>query len=163
VVIYWIPAMLNHYEMEKWMSKIPHLKSSKTGKYKTDNSIIDRWFSISKKLATEAGQWWRTPLIPALGRQRQADFWVRGQPGLHSEFRDSQGYTEKPCLKNKQTNKQTLATEEPMLWHSDQRQLPQRLMTWVLFLGPIQWKERMDSCPCPLTFTHTHTYNLKKS
>jgi hypothetical protein len=50
--------------------------------------------------------WWRTPLIPALGRQRQADFWVRGQPGLQSEFQDSQGYTEKPCLK-KQTNKQT--------------------------------------------------------
>jgi hypothetical protein len=23
-----------------------------------------------------------TPLIPALGRQRQVDFWVRGQPGL---------------------------------------------------------------------------------
>jgi hypothetical protein len=35
------------------------------------------------------------------------------QPGLQSEFQDSQGYTEKPCLKkptnqpNKQTNKQT--------------------------------------------------------
>jgi hypothetical protein len=28
-------------------------------------------------------------------------------PGLQSEFQDSQGYTEKPCLKNKQTNKQT--------------------------------------------------------
>jgi hypothetical protein len=27
--------------------------------------------------------WRRTPLIPALGRQRQADFWVRGQPGLN--------------------------------------------------------------------------------
>jgi hypothetical protein len=27
------------------------------------------------------------------------DFWVRGQPGLQSEFQDSQGYTEKPCLK----------------------------------------------------------------
>jgi hypothetical protein len=38
------------------------------------------------------------PLITALGRQRQADFWVRGQPGLQSEFQDSQGYTEKPCL-----------------------------------------------------------------
>jgi hypothetical protein len=38
------------------------------------------------------------PLIPALGRQRQADFWVQGQPGLQSEFQDSQGYTEKPCL-----------------------------------------------------------------
>jgi hypothetical protein len=45
-----------------------------------------------------AGQWWRTPLIPALRRQRQADFWVRGQPGPQSEFQDSQGYTEKPCL-----------------------------------------------------------------
>jgi hypothetical protein len=33
-----------------------------------------------------------------------ADFWVRGQPGLQSEFQDSQGYTEKLCL---ETNKQT--------------------------------------------------------
>jgi hypothetical protein len=54
-------------------------------------------------------------LIPALGRQRQADFWVQGQPSLQSEFQDSQGYTEKPCLKrpktkNKQTNKQTTTT-----------------------------------------------------
>jgi hypothetical protein len=54
-----------------------------------------------------ARQWWRTPLIPALGRQRQADFWVRGQPGLQSEFQDSQSYTEKPCLeKQKQKQKQ---------------------------------------------------------
>ena len=54
---------------------------------------------------------------PTLERQRQADFWVQGQPGLHSEFQDSQNYTEKPCLeektneqtknKNKQPNKQT--------------------------------------------------------
>jgi hypothetical protein len=43
--------------------------------------------------------WWRMPLIPALGRQRQANFWVRGQPGLQSEFQDTQSYTEKPCLK----------------------------------------------------------------
>jgi hypothetical protein len=42
--------------------------------------------------------WWRTPLVPALRRQRQADFWVQGQPGLQSEFQDSQGYTEKLCL-----------------------------------------------------------------
>jgi hypothetical protein len=39
------------------------------------------------------------PLISALGKQRQADFWIRGQPGLQSEFQDSQDYTEKPCLK----------------------------------------------------------------
>jgi hypothetical protein len=42
--------------------------------------------------------WWHVPLIPALRRQRQADFWLWGQPGLQSEFQDSQGYTEKPCL-----------------------------------------------------------------
>jgi hypothetical protein len=45
------------------------------------------------------------PLIPALGRQSQADFWVRGQPGLQSEFQDSQGYTEKPCLRKKKQKK----------------------------------------------------------
>jgi hypothetical protein len=45
--------------------------------------------------------------FPALGRQRQADFWVQGQPGLQSEFQDSQGYTEKPCLeKTKNKTKQ---------------------------------------------------------
>ena len=27
------------------------------------------------------------------------DFWVWGQPDLQSEFQDTQGYTEKPCLK----------------------------------------------------------------
>jgi hypothetical protein len=30
----------------------------------------------------------------------QADFWVLGQPGLQSEFQDSQGYTENPISKN---------------------------------------------------------------
>ena len=51
------------------------------------------------------------PLIPALRRQRQADFWIGGQPGLQSEFQDSQGYTEKPCLEkpNKQTKKKRVA------------------------------------------------------
>jgi hypothetical protein len=49
----------------------------------------------------------------SLGRQRQADFWVRGQPGLQSESQDSQGYAEKFCLekktkeKNKKQSKKT--------------------------------------------------------
>jgi hypothetical protein len=30
--------------------------------------------TIVLKTSNSAGQWWRTPLIPALGRQRQADF-----------------------------------------------------------------------------------------
>ena len=45
------------------------------------------------------------PLIPALERQRQADFWVQGQPGLQSEFQDSKGYTEKICLEKTNKNK----------------------------------------------------------
>jgi hypothetical protein len=53
-------------------------------------------------------------LIPALGRQRQADLWVWDQPGLQSEFQDSQGYTEKPCLKR--NKKQTKKPKESWLW-----------------------------------------------
>jgi hypothetical protein len=47
------------------------------------------------------------PLLPALGRQRQADFWVRGQPGLQSEFQDSQDYTEKPYFEKPKGKKRT--------------------------------------------------------
>jgi hypothetical protein len=46
------------------------------------------------------------PLIPALRRQRQVDFWVQGQPDLQSEFQDSQGYTDKPCLEKQQQQNQ---------------------------------------------------------
>jgi hypothetical protein len=39
-------------------------------------------------------------LTLGLERQRQVDLWVWSQSGLlQSEFQDSQGYTEKPCLK----------------------------------------------------------------
>jgi hypothetical protein len=55
------------------------------------------------KIARLARRWWHA-LNSALGKQRQVDLCVRGQPGLQSEFQDSQGYTEKPCLK-KQKNK----------------------------------------------------------
>jgi hypothetical protein len=59
-----------------------------------------------------AGQWWHMPLIPALGRQRQTDFWVRGQPGLQSEFQDSHGYTEKPCLRKKESENKKAKTNK---------------------------------------------------
>ena len=47
--------------------------------------------------------------------EAEADFWVRGQPGLQSEFQDSQGYTEQPCLektKQNKTNKQKKSLDE---------------------------------------------------
>ena len=59
------------------------------------------------KNETLAGQWWCMPLTPALGRQSQVDFCVQGHPGLQSEFQDSQGYIEKPCLKNKTKQSRT--------------------------------------------------------
>ena len=39
---------------------------------------------------------------PNTWRQKQADFWVWGQPGLQSDFQDIQGYTEKPYIKKQQ-------------------------------------------------------------
>jgi hypothetical protein len=33
------------------------------------------------------------------------DFWVQGQPGLQSEFQDSQGYTEKLCFEKTKNKK----------------------------------------------------------
>jgi hypothetical protein len=72
--------------------------------------------------------------IPALGRQRQADFWVRGQPGLQSEFQDSQNYTEKPCLE-KQTNQKT---NQPTKQTNKNPKNP-------VSKNQNMWKERTDS------------------
>jgi hypothetical protein len=43
--------------------------------------------------------------------QRQVDFWVLGQPGVKSEFQDSQGNTEKPCLEKPKKKKKQKKNE----------------------------------------------------
>lgn len=40
--------------------------------------------------------------LPALGRQMQSE----SQPGLQHAFHDSQGCTEKPCIKKTKTDRQ---------------------------------------------------------
>jgi hypothetical protein len=56
-------------------------------------------------------------LIPALRRQRQVDFWVRGQPGLQSEFQDRQTAraTQRNPVSEKQTNKHTKTNKQRTL------------------------------------------------
>jgi len=44
-----------------------------------------------------------TPLIPTLGRQRQVKLWVQGQPDLHKEFQDSQGYPDTLSQREKES------------------------------------------------------------
>jgi hypothetical protein len=52
-------------------------------------SVWDWWYlHIYFKISSPTGQWWHTPLIPAFGKQRQANFWVWGQPGVQHEFQD---------------------------------------------------------------------------
>jgi hypothetical protein len=42
---------------------------------------------------------------PSTWEAEAGEFLSRGQPGLHSEFQDSQGYAEKPCLNKTKQNK----------------------------------------------------------
>jgi hypothetical protein len=47
----------------------------------------------------------------------QANFWVPGQPGLQSEFQDSQGYTEKPCLDKPKQQQQQQKDIQILTWY----------------------------------------------
>ena len=78
--------------------------------------------------------WWPTPLIPALRRQRQVDFWVWGQPGLQSEFQDSQGCTEKPCLEKQKQRKEK---REKAMSRSCQQNLSGIWVWWFIWDGSL--------------------------
>jgi hypothetical protein len=87
------------------------LELSNSGSYNlTTPFCIDLWVlrvEVWWRYPIWARCWWHTPLIPALGRHRQANFWVQGQPGIQSEFQIARDIQRNPVLKNKQTNKQT--------------------------------------------------------
>jgi hypothetical protein len=48
-------------------------------------------------------------------QEAETGLWVWGQSGLQSEFQDSQGYTEKPCLKKQKEKKKDFSTAEASL------------------------------------------------
>ena len=50
--------------------------------------------------------WWHTPFNPSTQEVEAGRFLSRGQPGLQSEFQNSQGYTEKPCFKKQKQKKE---------------------------------------------------------
>ena len=60
----------------------------------------------TQKKKREAGRWWRSPVIPVLWEAEAGGFLSQGQPGLQSEFQDSQGYMDKPCLKQEERRKE---------------------------------------------------------
>ena len=66
---------------------------------------IFKAFNAFKKSSLKAVWWWYIPLLPVLRRQRQADLQVPGQPEVENEFQNSQGYTEKPWLKERKKRK----------------------------------------------------------
>ena len=81
--------------------------------------------------------WCCTPLIPALGRERKAGFWVLGQPGLQID--GSQGYPEKFCLEKPKQNKQKTSrgqSNAQRLWAFDDA-LSENPGSW--FPAPILW------------------------
>jgi hypothetical protein len=89
--------------------------------------------------------WWHTSLIPALGMQRQVDFWVQDQPGLLSEFQDSQCYTEKPCLKKTKQNK-TKQKQTNKKRQLQRRQEEVRMQQRKPHAHKLQWSSRRWQC-----------------
>jgi hypothetical protein len=71
------------------------------------------------------------PLIPALGRQRQAISEFKASLVYKSEFQDSPGYTEKPCIK-KQKQKQTNKKNQTNKKYSDSiKKIAFKTMMWI--------------------------------
>ena len=87
-------------------------------------------------------------LISALGRWRQADLWVQDQPGLYSEFQDTQGYVERLSQNNTKEKKRNKLLKFTAQFTGDQLNFytPEtiyfalkwevsRILFWYLFLS----------------------------
>jgi hypothetical protein len=112
----------HHFQVVPWTRDWPFntpafwgIDHFTTKPYKTPQVTSQRDYFVYYKICLSSRAWWLTPLIPALGRQRQADFWVQGQPGLQSEFQDSQDTQRNPVsIKQNKTKHNVCLSLHPL-------------------------------------------------
>jgi hypothetical protein len=56
---------------------------------------------------------------PSTWEAEAGGFLIQGQPGLQSELQDSQGYTEKPCLKKPKIKIKNTNTNTIEIWDNE--------------------------------------------
>ena len=78
-----------------------------------------------------ARHWWLLPLIPELGKQRQVDFLIQGQPGLQRELQDSQEYTEKSSLQPSPQKKKGEKNERKQEGQKERKE--ERITLWTFW------------------------------
>jgi hypothetical protein len=119
---------------------LPGVKRSYADKRDTPQSVASApgtgrdlyvWFSEIFLFKKQWGQvWWCTPLIPALGRQRQVDLCeFKAVLGLWSESRIARALLHRNSLSQKQNKqnkkpKKTTTTTAAVRWFSESEHLP---------------------------------------
>ena len=97
----------------------------------------------SKRLKT-AGRWWRRPLVPALGKQRQADFWIL-------TVRATQRNKNKQKIKNKnQKNLKSCGYKRCLSFLSRKKKEREPTMNsgwWLMPIIPVAGRESTLSDP----------------
>ena len=103
-----------------WSQPCLHSKFWENQGYIVRSFLKIKDFEGSGTISFLVRQWWCMPLIPALGRQRQADLSeFQGLPGVQSNFQDSQDWLlhrETLSWKAKQINKQTKSNKIPFVF-----------------------------------------------
>jgi hypothetical protein len=79
----------------------PHFKHTRVIHGTTGIITKFSWIVLAVQNVLASRAWWLTPLIPALGRQRQVDFWVRSHPVYKVSSRTARAIQRNPVLKNK--------------------------------------------------------------
>jgi hypothetical protein len=63
--------------------------------------------------------------------EASSSLWVQGQPGLHNEFQDSQGYKVRPCLKKTKKGQGGKKRKESVLSFCQECLCDELRISWV--------------------------------